>query len=105
MDERFAARLRELINDYYHGLLTVESYREQRAALLDTLDAPPSEAREVTEELEDPTTPVAVTPVAPPTPADDSAVPVATVGPRSGQGWMKERAECRSAHGWSSIRP
>ena len=88
MDERFAARLRELINDYYHGLLTVESYREQRAALLDTLDAPPSEAREVTEELEDPTVPVAVTPVAPSTPADDSAVPVATVGPRSGEGWL-----------------
>ena len=76
MDERFAARLRELINDYYHGLLTVESYREQRAALLDTLDAPPSEAREVAEELEDPTVPVAVTPVASSTPAQKPTAPI-----------------------------
>ena len=31
-------RLRELVHDYYHGLLTFESYRQQRAQLLDGLD-------------------------------------------------------------------
>lgn len=30
-------RLRDLVNDYYHGLLTAESYREQRGRLLDSL--------------------------------------------------------------------
>jgi formylglycine-generating enzyme required for sulfatase activity len=30
-------RLRTLVGDYYHGLLTFESYREQRAKLLDEL--------------------------------------------------------------------
>lgn len=32
-----ATKLRELVNDYYHGLLTKDSYRAQRAALLDAL--------------------------------------------------------------------
>lgn len=30
-------RLRQLVSDYYHGLVTDESYREQRALLLDNL--------------------------------------------------------------------
>lgn len=32
-----AERLRALVGDYYHGLLTFDSYREQRAKLLDAL--------------------------------------------------------------------
>ena len=34
---RDGERLRQLVNDYYHGLLTEESYREQRGSLLDNL--------------------------------------------------------------------
>jgi formylglycine-generating enzyme required for sulfatase activity len=32
-----AKKLRVLVNDYYHGLITLESYREQRAELLDNI--------------------------------------------------------------------
>jgi len=32
-------RLRQLVSDYYHGLITPESYREQRAELLDNIGA------------------------------------------------------------------
>lgn len=32
-------RLRQMVNDYYHGLLTEDSYREQRAQLLDNIGA------------------------------------------------------------------
>ena len=32
-----AKRLRELVSDYYHGLITPESYRQQRAKLLDSI--------------------------------------------------------------------
>lgn len=32
-------RLRLLVSDYYHGLTTVESYRHQRAQLLDNIGA------------------------------------------------------------------
>ena len=37
MAVRDADRLRQMVNDYYHGLLTEDSYREQRAGLLDNL--------------------------------------------------------------------
>jgi formylglycine-generating enzyme required for sulfatase activity len=37
MARREARKLRELVNDYYHGLITLESYREQRAELLDNI--------------------------------------------------------------------
>ena len=30
--------LEQLVGDYYHGLLTYESYREQRSRLLDSLE-------------------------------------------------------------------
>jgi len=32
-------RLRQLVSDYYHGLITQDSYREQRAKLLDNIGA------------------------------------------------------------------
>jgi formylglycine-generating enzyme required for sulfatase activity len=32
-----ARKLRDLVNDFYHGLITLESYREQRAELLDNI--------------------------------------------------------------------
>jgi len=32
-------RLRQLVGDYYHGLITLDSYREQRAELLDNIGA------------------------------------------------------------------
>ncbi len=35
-----ARRLRELVSDYYHGLITPESYRQQRAELLDNIGKP-----------------------------------------------------------------
>jgi hypothetical protein len=34
---RSQQQLRDLVNDYYHGLVTAESYREQRGRLLDSL--------------------------------------------------------------------
>ena len=34
---RESAQLRQLVSDYYHGLITAESYREQRASLLDNI--------------------------------------------------------------------
>jgi len=33
------ARLRQLVSDYYHGLITPDSYRQQRADLLDNIGA------------------------------------------------------------------
>ncbi len=47
MNEHVAARLNELVEDYYHGLLTFESYREQRGRFLDELDTAAVEAPEV----------------------------------------------------------
>ena len=32
-------RLRQLVSDYYHGLITQDSYREQRTKLLDNIGA------------------------------------------------------------------
>ena len=37
MAVRDTERLRQMVTDYYHGLLTEDSYREQRAGLLDNL--------------------------------------------------------------------
>jgi hypothetical protein len=31
------ARLRQLVGDYYHGLISLDSYRQQRADLLDNI--------------------------------------------------------------------
>jgi formylglycine-generating enzyme required for sulfatase activity len=41
MSNPTAERLRILVSDYYHGLVTFDSYREQRGQLLDALGTPP----------------------------------------------------------------
>ena len=43
-----ARRLRELVSDYYHGLITPESYRQQRAELLDNIGKPVEPQSETT---------------------------------------------------------
>ena len=43
-----ADRLRELVNDFYHGLITPESYRQQRAELLDNIGSPVEDHLEIT---------------------------------------------------------
>ncbi len=47
-------RLRQMVNDYYHGLLTEDSYREQRAQLLDNIGADVTERSETTTQRRQP---------------------------------------------------
>lgn len=48
MEIRESAQLRQLVNDYYHGLLTAESYRSRRASLLDNIGIDPGDQADVT---------------------------------------------------------
>jgi formylglycine-generating enzyme required for sulfatase activity len=82
-----ADRLRALVVDYYHGLLTFDSYREQRSKLLDTLQL---EARQPQPAVETAKAPdvtqskTAARPVAPPAPAAAPPAP-APAAPRAAE--------------------
>jgi len=41
-------RLRQIVNDYYHGLMTAESYRRERTALLDNIGSRPLDQADTT---------------------------------------------------------
>jgi len=76
------ARLRQLVGDYYHGLISPDSYRQQRADLLDNIGAQ-------VDEQSDPTTNERESSAAEVSPARESAptnsgAPASTSGSRKG---------------------
>ena len=64
-------RLRQMVNDYYHGLLTEDSYREQRAQLLDNIGAEVTERSETITQKRQPAADKASS-IPPPAPKDSS---------------------------------
>ena len=73
-------RLRQLVGDYYHGLITLDSYREQRAELLDNIGAEIDEPSDtITDRAKPPQENGATTPA--PKPADPK-VPASSFRPK-----------------------
>jgi len=73
-------RLRQLVGDYYHGLITPESYREQRAELLDNLGTEIDEPSDITADRTQPSQEKSATTAAP-TPADPN-IPASSFRPK-----------------------
>ena len=75
-------RLRQLVGDYYHGLITPDSYREQRAELLDNIGAEIGERSDTITDRLKPSQKTGATTSAPaPAPADPN-VPASSSRPK-----------------------